>query len=83
MPYVWQNGAMFKTTVYLTDDEKDGIRRGAAERGISEAELIREFIDAGLASGAPQWDLLPVISSPELAAIDDEEDFLGSNGFDR
>ncbi|THV42313.1 CopG family transcriptional regulator [Glycomyces buryatensis] len=74
---------MFKTTVYLTGDEKEGIRSGAAERGVSEAELIRQFIDAGLASATPQWDQLPVISSPELAAIDDEEDFLRSNGFDR
>ncbi|MQM25195.1 ribbon-helix-helix domain-containing protein [Glycomyces albidus] len=74
---------MFKTTVYLTDEEKDGLRRGAAERGVSEAELIREFIDAGLASTAPQWDLLPVIHSPELAQVDDEEEFLRSNGFDR
>lgn len=74
---------MFKTTVYLTDAEKDGVRRSAAERGISEAELIREFIDAGLASKAPQWDLLPVIHSPELAALDDEEEFLRLDGFDR
>ncbi|MFG3341869.1 CopG family transcriptional regulator [Glycomyces sp. NPDC048151] len=70
---------MFKTTVYLTPEEKDGIRRSAAERGISEAEVIREFIDAGLESTTPQWDQLPVISSPELAALGDEEDYLCSN----
>jgi hypothetical protein len=74
---------MLKTTVYLTSEEKDGIRRAAAERGISEAELIREFIDAGLEPAAPRWDQLPVINSPELAAIGDEEEFLRSNGFDR
>jgi hypothetical protein len=83
LPYAWRNRVMFKTTIYLADEEKGGVRRGAAERGISEAELIREYIDAGPASSAPRWDPLPVISSPELAAIDDEEGCLGSNGFDR
>jgi hypothetical protein len=59
---------------YLADEVKDELRRGAAERGVSEAELIREFIDAGLASSAPRWDLLPMIHSPELAQVDYESD---------
>lgn len=64
---------MRKMTVYLTEAEKAGVERIAAERGVTSAELIREFIKAGLAATAPRWDLLPVIHSPELAETCDEE----------
>jgi hypothetical protein len=33
-----------KTTVYLPDDLRDGIKRAARLRGISEAEVIRDAI---------------------------------------
>jgi plasmid stability protein len=33
-----------KTTVYLPDDLKQALRRSAARRGMSEAELIRQSI---------------------------------------
>ncbi|WP_035701666.1 CopG family transcriptional regulator [Glycomyces tenuis] len=72
---------MLKTTVYLPEDLKDALRRSAAQRGVAEAELIRELLAAGLASEAPQWDKLPTIHSPELAALDDDEEFLRSSGF--
>jgi Arc/MetJ-type ribon-helix-helix transcriptional regulator len=35
---------MRKTTVYLEDEEADGIRRLAAETGKSQADLIREGV---------------------------------------
>ncbi len=35
---------MRKTTVYLGDDEAEGLRRLAAEAGKSQAELVREGI---------------------------------------
>lgn len=35
---------MRKTTVYLADDEAEGLRRLAAEAGKSQAELVREGV---------------------------------------
>jgi plasmid stability protein len=35
---------MEKTTVYLPDDLKQDLRRSAARRGMSEAELIRQAL---------------------------------------
>ena len=35
---------MKKTSVYLTDDEADGLRLAAAREGRSQAELIREGV---------------------------------------
>ena len=35
---------MVKTTVYLPEGVKDGLERLAAERGVSEASLIRDAI---------------------------------------
>ncbi|WP_035738454.1 CopG family transcriptional regulator [Glycomyces arizonensis] len=74
---------MLKTTIYLPEELKDALRRSAAEHGVAEAELIRELLEAGLASESPQWDRLPTIHSPELAALDDEEQFLRSSDFDK
>jgi hypothetical protein len=35
---------MRKTSVYLTDDEAEGLRRVAAVEGVAQAELIREGV---------------------------------------
>ena len=35
---------MRKTSVYLSDDEAEGLRRVAASEGIAQAELIREGV---------------------------------------
>jgi Arc/MetJ-type ribon-helix-helix transcriptional regulator len=35
---------MKRTTVYLSEEELDGLRRRAAETGQSQAELIREGV---------------------------------------
>ena len=35
---------MRKTSVYLTDDEAEGLRRVAAREGLPQAELIREGV---------------------------------------
>jgi hypothetical protein len=44
---------MRKTSVYLTDDEAEGLRRAAAARDQSQAELIREGIRLVLESMGP------------------------------
>ncbi|HEX9823419.1 MAG TPA: CopG family transcriptional regulator [Actinomycetota bacterium] len=34
--------AMRKTTIYLSEEEAEALRKEAAERGVSQAELIRQ-----------------------------------------
>ena len=40
----WYHTFMEKTTLYLPEDLKVAVKRAAAERGVSEAEIIRESI---------------------------------------
>lgn len=66
---------MKKTTVYLPDDLKAALERAAAEKGQSEAELIRKAVEdlvKGLGRPRPR---LPLFSSgdPTLAERVDEE----------
>lgn len=44
---------MRKTSVYLTKDESEGLRRLAVREGRAQAELIREGIRRVLADDAP------------------------------
>lgn len=46
--------AVEKTTVYLPDDLKAAVKRAARERGISEAEVIRESIRSTVGSTRPR-----------------------------
>jgi hypothetical protein len=43
-----------KTTVYLPDELKAGVKRAAKQRGVSEAEVIRESVRAGVAGVRPR-----------------------------
>jgi plasmid stability protein len=45
---------MDKTTLYLPEDLKAAVKRSAAERGVSEAEVIREAIRASLGGVRPR-----------------------------
>lgn len=45
---------MRKTTVYLTDEEAEGLRRAAAASGASQAELIREGVRRVIQQGSPR-----------------------------
>ena len=45
---------MDKTTVYLPVELKTGLRRVARERGVSDAEVIREAIRQVVSSGRPR-----------------------------
>ena len=47
---------MFRTQLYLTDAQRQGLQRLAREAGRSQAELIREAIDRLLAAPpAADW----------------------------
>ncbi len=66
---------MKKTTVYLTDDLKSALARVAAERGKSEAELIREAVRDLIRNSEAPRPRLPLFSSGDstLAERVDEE----------
>jgi len=66
---------MKKTTVYLPEDLKSALGRLAAQRGCSEAELIREAVGGLVRDSEPPRPRLPLFSSgdPTLAERIDEE----------
>jgi hypothetical protein len=43
-----------KTTLYLPEDLKVAVKRAAAERGVSEAEIIRESIRVSVGAVRPR-----------------------------
>ncbi len=45
---------MEKTTVYLPDDLKAAVKHAARQRGVSEAEVIRESIRTAVGSARPR-----------------------------
>jgi hypothetical protein len=45
---------MRKTTLYLPEDLKARVKRAAAERGVSEAEIIRESIRVSVGGVRPR-----------------------------
>jgi len=50
----WYHTAMEKTTLYLPEDLKSAVKRAAAERGVSEAEIIRESIRQSVGGTRPR-----------------------------
>ncbi|HEY6056864.1 MAG TPA: antitoxin [Candidatus Limnocylindrales bacterium] len=54
---------MEKTTVYLTDRQKRALARAASATGRSEADLIREGIDAVTAAHRLAEPTLPLFES--------------------
>jgi Ribbon-helix-helix protein, copG family len=66
---------MKKTTVYLPEDLKSALGRVAAEKGRSEAELIREAIGELVRNAEPPRPRLPLFSGddPTLARRLEEE----------
>ena len=66
---------MRKTTVYLPEELKAALGRIAAERGESEAELVREAVREPVRNSGRPRPRLPLFSSgdPTLAERFDEE----------
>jgi len=50
----WYHTIMEKTTLYLPEDLKSAVKRAAAERGVSEAEIIRESIRVSVGGVRPR-----------------------------
>lgn len=66
---------MVRTTVYLPDELKQALKRTAAARGLSEAEVIRSALLSATAESAYPAPRVPLFKSgdPTLAErVDDE-----------
>ena len=50
----WYHTTVEKTTVYLPKELKSAVKRAAAERGVSEAEIIRESIRVSVGGVRPR-----------------------------
>jgi hypothetical protein len=50
----WYHIIMEKTTLYLPEDLRAAVKRAAAERGVSEAEIIRESIRVSVGGVRPR-----------------------------
>ena len=50
----WYHITVEKTTLYLPEDLKSAVKRAAAERGVSEAEIIRESIRVSVGGVRPR-----------------------------
>ena len=55
---------MVKTTVYLPEDLKASLERVAAEKGRSEAELIREAIRSLVGGSSEVRPKIPLVAAP-------------------
>lgn len=67
-------GAMYgmqKTTVYIPDDLKRAMARLARERGISEAELVREALQASIEAATSPRLRLPLFKSGKPGLAED------------
>ena len=73
---------MKRTNIYLADAQSEALDRLAQAQGVSRAEIIREFVDAGLGASAAadlDADLAAIrqsfgILSDEDMAVDRGED---------
>ena len=54
MCHRWYHTSMDKTTVYLPVELKTALRRVALQRGVSEAEVIRESIRQAVGEERPR-----------------------------
>lgn len=63
---------MEKTTVYLPEELKAAVKHAAQQRGVSEAEVIRESIRVGVGSTKPRpRGALYTGSEPSARRVDD------------
>lgn len=71
---LWIEMPQMKTTLYIPDDLKASLGRMASQRGVSEAELIREALRNLISNAQPPPPRLPLFKSgnPHLAERADE-----------
>lgn len=71
---------MEKTTVYLTERQKRALARAAKATGRSEAELIREGIDAVTAPHRLAEPTVPLFASGQVDLAERAEELLEGFG---
>lgn len=73
-------GGMEKTTVYLTTQQKGALARAASAEGRSEADLIREGIDAVTARHRIAEPTVPLFDSGLTDLAERADDYLDGFG---
>ena len=73
---------MLKTTVYLTPELKARLERAAADRGQSEADLIRSALEEYTATRERPRPRLPLFSAGTVAPILDWDEAMRGFGED-
>jgi hypothetical protein len=68
---------MDKTTVYLTAELKAGVKRVAALRGVSEAQVIRAAIQSAVDAERPRPQSALFSAVPMAARVDELLDGFG------
>ena len=63
MAGVWHDGVVHKTTIYLPEPLRNRVKHAAAERRVSEAEIIRAAIEAYTATAERPRPKLPLFES--------------------
>jgi hypothetical protein len=71
---------MQKTTIYLPEDLKHAMARLAQARGVSEAELVREALQALTKAATPPRPRLPLFKSGQPGLAENVEDALEGFG---
>jgi hypothetical protein len=75
---------MVKTTLYLPDDLKHDVARAAKERGLSEAEFLRQAIQAAVAPvdvPEPEVGFLRSVGGPGTSDLSLRVDEVLAEGF--
>lgn len=73
-------GGMEKTTVYLTSGQKRALARAAKASGRSQADLIREGIEAIASRHRAAEPTLPLFESGQPDLAEQVDDFLDGFG---
>ncbi|MGH3427464.1 MAG: CopG family transcriptional regulator [Mycobacteriales bacterium] len=72
---------MVRTTIFLTEQQRRGIKQLARQRGSTEAEIIRSAIARELAELSAGREAMPILHSG--APVLDDERALIETGFGR
>jgi hypothetical protein len=70
---------MHKTTVYLTSELRESLRRAAEQRRVSEAELVRRGIALVTADATPE-PTLPLFASGDATLAERADELLAGFG---
>ena len=82
MANVWHNENVHKTTIYLPEPLRNRVKHAAAERRVSEAEIIRSAIEAYTTPKERPRPKLPLFDSGKGGLAENVDEALRGFGED-